>query len=73
VRRSSRTGRSIYSLQLLVHLAVGPALSGWPLPLRIAALAGVVTALMTWLVMARLARALEAWLYAPRRRAHPPA
>jgi uncharacterized protein len=58
----------IYSLQLLFNLTVGPSLAGWPLPLRGAALAGTVTALMTWVVMPRLARLLESWLYAPPRR-----
>jgi antibiotic biosynthesis monooxygenase (ABM) superfamily enzyme len=58
----------IYSLQLLFNLTVGSALAGWPLALRGAALAGTVTALMTWLVMPRLARLLAPWLYSlPRR------
>jgi uncharacterized protein len=59
----------IYSLQLLFNMAVGRMIAAWSLPLRIAALAGVVTALMTWVVMPRLARLLASWLYAaPRRR-----
>jgi len=58
----------IYSLQLLFNSAVGRAVAPWPLALRVAALAATVTALMTWLVMPRLARLLESWLYAPPRR-----
>jgi len=58
----------IYSLQLLFNVAVGRAVAPWPLPLRVAALAATVTALMTWLVMPRLARMLASWLYAPPRR-----
>jgi antibiotic biosynthesis monooxygenase (ABM) superfamily enzyme len=42
-----------------VHLA--PAL-------RVFLIAVAVTALMTWVVMPRAARALQNWLYAPRRR-----
>jgi antibiotic biosynthesis monooxygenase (ABM) superfamily enzyme len=58
----------IYSLQLLFNAAVGRAVARWPLPLRVAALAVTVTALMTWVVMPRLARMLVSWLYAPPRR-----
>jgi len=58
----------IYTLQLLFNAAIGRAVAPWPLPLRVAALVGTVTALMTWLVMPRLARMLASWLYAPPRR-----
>jgi uncharacterized protein len=59
----------IYSLQMLFNLTVGPSLADWPLALRGAALAATVTALMTWVVMPRLARLLAPWLYAsPRKR-----
>jgi uncharacterized protein len=63
---ASLTG--IYALQLLFNLAIGSSIAHWPLPLRVAALASIVSALMTWVVMPRLARALAFWLYAPRRR-----
>jgi antibiotic biosynthesis monooxygenase (ABM) superfamily enzyme len=56
---------AIYALQLVLNGLVAPL--GLPVPLRIALLAVSVTALMTWLVMPRAARLLEAWLYAPRR------
>ncbi len=57
---------AIYTLQLLVNLAVGPV--GMPPALRIAVVAVAVTALMTWLVMPNAARLLQDWLYAPARR-----
>jgi uncharacterized protein len=57
----------IYVLQLLLNAAVTPL--ALPLPLRVAAVAIAVTALMTWLVMPCLANWLQDWLYAPPRRA----
>jgi uncharacterized protein len=60
---------AIATLQLALNLATEGFIRSWPLPLRVAALAGVVTALMTWVVMPRAARLLAGWLYAaPRRR-----
>jgi antibiotic biosynthesis monooxygenase (ABM) superfamily enzyme len=57
---------AIYVLQLVLNLALQPlALPG---VLRIALVAVAVTALMTWLVMPRVARLLQDWLYAPPRR-----
>ena len=55
----------IFTLQLVLHLVLDPAVEGWPLVLRVAALAAPVTALMTWAVMPWLARMLQRWLYAP--------
>ena len=57
---------AIYLLQLVLNLVIDPL--ELPMPLRVALIAVAVTALMTWLVMPRLARLLEAWLYAPNRR-----
>jgi uncharacterized protein len=48
----------IYVLQLCFHIVTDPLLGSWPLGLRLVLLAGSVTALMTWLVMPRLARLL---------------
>jgi antibiotic biosynthesis monooxygenase (ABM) superfamily enzyme len=60
---------AIATLQILLHVAVGDHIGSWPPLLRVAVLAGVVTALMTWVVMPRAARILSGWLYAgPRRR-----
>jgi uncharacterized protein len=56
----------IYSLQLVLNLAVEPL--GLPVAVRVALVAVAVTALMTWLVMPRAARLLQDWLYAPPRR-----
>jgi antibiotic biosynthesis monooxygenase (ABM) superfamily enzyme len=56
----------IYVLQLVLNLVVEPL--GLTVPLRVAIIAVAVTALMTWLVMPRAARLLQAWLYAPPRR-----
>lgn len=59
---------AIATLQLVFQSAVGRLIVSWPLPLRVAALAGSVTALMTWVVMPRVARRLAGWLYADPRR-----
>jgi uncharacterized protein len=53
----------IFALQLVFNLALQP-LHLWVV-LRIAVVAVAVTALMTWLVMPRLAHLLQEWLYAP--------
>jgi uncharacterized protein len=57
---------AIYTLQLVLNTAIDPL--RFPVPLRVALVATAVTALMTWLVMPRVARLLEAWLYASSRR-----
>jgi hypothetical protein len=56
----------IFVLQLLFNPALQPL--ALPVVLRVALVAVAVTALMTWLVMPRLARLLQDWLYAPPRR-----
>ena len=58
---------AIYALQMVFNLALQPL--GLPIAVRVAGVAVAVTALMTWLVMPRLARLLADWLYAPPRRA----
>ncbi len=62
------TVSAIFTLQLVLHVLLDPASHGWVLPVRVAVLAVPVTALMTWLVMPRLAWLLQRWLYAPPRR-----
>jgi antibiotic biosynthesis monooxygenase (ABM) superfamily enzyme len=59
---------AIYLLNLLLSTVYGWALTSWLLPWRLLAVSVPVTALMTWLVMPRAARLLQAWLYAPTRR-----
>jgi antibiotic biosynthesis monooxygenase (ABM) superfamily enzyme len=56
----------IFLLQLAFNLALQPF--ALPVVLRVALVAVAVTALMTWLVMPRVARLLQDWLYAPPRR-----
>jgi antibiotic biosynthesis monooxygenase (ABM) superfamily enzyme len=56
----------IFLLQLAFNLALQPL--ALPVVLRVALVAVAVTALMTWLVMPRVARLLQDWLYAPPRR-----
>jgi antibiotic biosynthesis monooxygenase (ABM) superfamily enzyme len=56
----------IYVLQLLVNLALQPFVL--PVIIGVALVAVAMTALKTWLVMPRVARLLQDWLYAPLRR-----
>jgi uncharacterized protein len=56
----------IYSLHVVVDAILEPIIWTWPLPLRLAPSVIIVTALMTWVVMPRLASLLARWLYAPR-------
>ena len=56
----------IFILQLVFNLVLQPF--ALPVVLRVALVAVAVTGLMTWLVMPRLARLLQDWLYAPPRR-----
>jgi antibiotic biosynthesis monooxygenase (ABM) superfamily enzyme len=59
---------AIYLLNVVLTTLYGGFIAGAPTVVRIALVSVPVTALMTWLVMPRAARALERWLYAPRRR-----
>ena len=63
----------IYSLQVAVNVGLGRLAWHWPLVLRLALFVSIVTAAMTWVVMPRLARLLERWLYAPPRQRPRPA
>lgn len=63
------SGTVFFVLNLALTLAYGWALAGWQLPVRVALVSFPVTALATWLVMPRVARLLERWLYASRGRA----
>jgi antibiotic biosynthesis monooxygenase (ABM) superfamily enzyme len=57
----------IYLLQLVVNAGLGRLAQPWPLPVRLALFVSIVTASMTWVVMPRVARLLQRWLYAPPR------
>jgi antibiotic biosynthesis monooxygenase (ABM) superfamily enzyme len=59
---------AIYLLNVVLTLLYGGFITSWPTMVRIALVSVPVTALTTWVVMPRAARALERWLYAPRRR-----
>jgi antibiotic biosynthesis monooxygenase (ABM) superfamily enzyme len=56
-----------YLLQLVVNFGLHRLAGPWPLAARLALFVSLVTASMTWLVMPRLARLLQRWLYAPPR------
>jgi antibiotic biosynthesis monooxygenase (ABM) superfamily enzyme len=60
---------AIYLLNILLTTLYGGFIAGWPTLGRVALVSVPVTALMTWVVMPPAARALERWLYAPRRAA----
>lgn len=61
-----------YLLNVTLSLIYGWALDSWPLSLHLAVISVPVTATATWLVMPRVARRLQRWLYAaPRPRADP--
>ena len=62
---------SIYTLQLLVNLALGGIARAWPMAARLALFVSIVTASMTWIVMPRMARLLQRWLYPAPPRAVP--
>jgi antibiotic biosynthesis monooxygenase (ABM) superfamily enzyme len=62
------SGAGIYLLNVLLTTLYGGYIAGWPPIGRVALVSFPVTALMTWLVMPRVARALASWLYAPSRR-----
>ena len=54
---------AVFPLALVFNLVVVPHLGAAPLVLRTLALSICLTGLMTWLVMPRLTRLLEGWLY----------
>jgi antibiotic biosynthesis monooxygenase (ABM) superfamily enzyme len=58
---------AIYSLQLVINVGLDWLTVSWPLPVRLGLFVGIATALMTWVVMPRLARLFASWLYAPPR------
>jgi len=57
----------IFVLQLMLNLVLHRVASPIGLVPRVALISFCVTGLMTWVVQPPLARALEGWLYAPRR------
>ncbi len=59
----------LYPLILFVAPNLGSLLTEWPRPLATLASTAMMVALMTWLVMPLVTRALSFWLFAPARRA----
>jgi uncharacterized protein len=62
------SGTVFYLLNVTLSFSYGWALVSWPIPLRVVLVSYPVTALATWLVMPRVARLLQGWLYASARR-----
>lgn len=67
------SGSTFYVLNLAFSYAYGWALGGRVLPVHVLLISFPVTATATWLVMPRLARLLQRWLYAPAARERPTA
>jgi uncharacterized protein len=57
------TFAGVYVITTLLTLAIGPAISQWPLLLRNAAFNVIVVSCLTWLVMPLLTRVLHNWLH----------
>jgi uncharacterized protein len=58
---------AIVPLVLLMNLFVLPLLSGWWLVARTLVFSGILTSLMTWVVMPRMTRLFRRFLYGPAR------
>ncbi len=53
----------VFALVLAINLAIGPLMAGWPLPLRLLLTVTLQVALMTYVIMPRLTRAIAPWIY----------
>jgi antibiotic biosynthesis monooxygenase (ABM) superfamily enzyme len=62
------SGTVFYLLNVTLSYCYGWALVAWIVPFRVVLISYPVTAIATWLVMPRMARLLQGWLYAPARR-----
>jgi antibiotic biosynthesis monooxygenase (ABM) superfamily enzyme len=58
------TWAGAYAVITTVLAIFGPAIAGWPLPLRTLALSVVMVTTLTWLVIPTLSRAFARWLFA---------
>jgi antibiotic biosynthesis monooxygenase (ABM) superfamily enzyme len=56
-----------YPLSVLVQATLSPLLVDWPLPLRALATVGVMTPVMTYLLLPAVTRLLRPWLHRARR------
>lgn len=62
------SGTVFFLLNVTLSLIYGWAVKSWPLPLRVVVVSYPVTAIATWLVMPRVARLLQGWLFGAQRR-----
>ena len=53
----------VFTLVLAINLSIGPLMAGWPLPLRLLITVTIQVALMTYVIMPPLTRALAPWIY----------
>jgi hypothetical protein len=53
----------VFCLVLILNLALGPLMTGWPLPLRVLATVTLQVVLMTYLIMPRLTRLIAHFVY----------
>ena len=54
---------AIYPASLVVNLVLGPAIAGWPLPLRVLVTTAVLVPFMVWAGVPWLSRRLDGWLH----------
>ncbi len=53
----------VFVLVLVLNLALGPVMTGWPLPLRVLATVSIQVALMTYVIMPRLTPRIARFIY----------
>lgn len=53
----------VYSMLTLLNWLLAPLLEGWPAALRLAAIVSTQVVLMTYLVMPRVTKLLQGWLF----------
>jgi antibiotic biosynthesis monooxygenase (ABM) superfamily enzyme len=53
----------VFSLVLFLNIALGPAISGWPLALRVLVTVTIQVLLMTYVVMPRLTPLIARFIY----------
>ena len=57
------TWAGVFPLLAILQWLLGPRIVSWPLVVRVMLLTFIVVGLMTYVVMPRLARFLQRWLY----------
>jgi hypothetical protein len=53
----------VFCLVLILNLALGPFMNGWPLPLRVLVTVTIQVALMTYVIMPRLTPQIARFIY----------